>query len=72
MDTWRVWAAEKGVGFLNLFSLFQSLGAPRDVLASYFIPFDDHWNENGHEVVAKALCAELASGWTGRLNCGGL
>lgn len=52
---WRSWAEENGVPFLDLFPVFISRGDPRLTIRKYFIPFDFHWNERGHRLVAEAL-----------------
>ena len=51
---WRDWAAEKKVPFISLFPAFTE-DAPRAVMERYFIPFDFHWNGEGHKLVARTF-----------------
>lgn len=54
VETWRAWAAERSVSFLNLFPDLVRPGAdPRETIRRYYIPGDVHWNEAGHQLVAK-------------------
>ncbi len=55
---WRAWAEERSVRFLDLFPDFIPAGeAPREVIRTYFIPGDLHWNEQGHRLVARRFLA---------------
>jgi hypothetical protein len=58
---WREFAAEAGVGFVDLFPRFvgKEAGRPRAVYKRYFIEGDVHWNAAGHELVAEALLERL-------------
>ena len=58
---WRAWAAANGTRFVNLFPLFTDGLSPEKALATYFIPYDVHWNAAGHGLVAKALLDALDS-----------
>lgn len=60
-DFWRAWAAANGTRFVNLFPLFTDGLSPEKALATYFIPYDVHWNAAGHGLVAKALLDALDS-----------
>lgn len=53
-EFWRRWSAAREVPFLSLFPAFTK-GPPREVLVRYFIPFDFHWNAEGHRLVADAF-----------------
>jgi hypothetical protein len=52
---WDSFAAEHGIAFLNLYPLFINGEDPEAVIRSYYIPNDNHWNEFGHERVARFL-----------------
>jgi hypothetical protein len=53
---WREWAAERSVGFLDLFPAFLQAGRdPKEVIRRYFLPGDLHWNEQGHRLVAETF-----------------
>ncbi len=55
---WRDWAAEKKVPFISLFPAFTG-DEPRAVMERYFIPFDFHWNAEGHKLVAKTFLEQF-------------
>ncbi|MFQ5508528.1 MAG: SGNH/GDSL hydrolase family protein [Leptospirillia bacterium] len=59
---WKVWAEGRGVDFLNLFPAF--IGDPEaegfdpfGIYARYYIPCDEHWNAEGHRLVAERFLA---------------
>lgn len=56
---WRDWAADKNVPFISLFPVF-SKDTPRAVMERYFIPFDFHWNAEGHKLVAETFLEQFA------------
>ncbi len=58
--TWRAWCEKNGVAFVDLFPDFFASGAPMDVLHRYYIPWDNHFNEEGHAFVAQALQKQYA------------
>lgn len=49
---WRDYCTTSRISFINLFPLFQQL---KDPLNRYFIAGDDHWNADGHGVVAQEI-----------------
>jgi hypothetical protein len=55
--TWRDWARDRGVRFVDYFPCFlaegQTLDDRKRLLDELFIPGDVHWNERGHEVIAR-------------------
>jgi hypothetical protein len=51
---WKDWAAKINVPFISLFPAFTK-GKPRAVMERYFIPFDFHWNAEGHKLVAETF-----------------
>lgn len=62
---WRDWCARKGVQFLNLFPCFvqgNSRGARQNMVDTYYVRGDVHWNEKGHERVAEAFLGSWRSG----------
>jgi tetratricopeptide (TPR) repeat protein len=52
---WRNFAREKNIGFINLYPVFIHEIPPGEVIAAYFIPFDNHWTAEGHALVADKL-----------------
>ncbi len=59
---WRGWAEQRGVDFLNYFPCFidrswQKREDGYESLRRYFIRGDMHWNEAGHELIARELMA---------------
>ena len=50
---WRAWAEERGAGFVNLFPTFINERDPVAVITDDFIPYDVHFNEAGHQLVAR-------------------
>lgn len=51
---WAAWAADHKVLFLNLFPAFIDSKAKSEVIINqFYIPGDFHWNEEGHEFVAR-------------------
>jgi hypothetical protein len=57
---WADWTSRKGIPFINLFPEFipavtQSEEKIREVLDSYFIVGDVHWNEAGHRKIAEGF-----------------
>ncbi|MCH7831919.1 MAG: SGNH/GDSL hydrolase family protein [Proteobacteria bacterium] len=55
---WRQWSEDRGVEFISLFPAFTE-GKPRDVLQRYFIPYDHHWNAEGHQLVARIFLEQF-------------
>ena len=52
---WQSFARKKEVGFVNLYPLFVGQGEADSVIASNYIPRDNHWNAQGHQKVANQL-----------------
>jgi len=50
---WRAWAAKTGAGFIDLFPSFIDGRDAKKVYAEYFIPYDIHFNDQGHALVAS-------------------
>jgi hypothetical protein len=55
---WRGWTARRGAGFVDCFPDFME-GPAEDMIRREFIPGDIHWNEIGHQRIARALLAHL-------------
>jgi len=56
---WKQFSDEYGTGFINLFPDFFE-GAPEvNVVEEYYIPGDVHFNEKGHEMVAREILKNL-------------
>ena len=57
---WKKWAKKHSVVFFNFFPSFISPETdPKEVIKKNFIEGDVHWNETGHEVVARELYAKM-------------
>lgn len=56
---WRDWTAKNNAGFLNLFPSFINDRPAEEVYEKYFIPFDYHFNEQGHEMVAAKFLEQF-------------
>ena len=56
---WRGWAERNNAGFLNLFPAFIDQRPAEEVYRKYFIPYDNHFNEQGHEMVAARFLAQF-------------
>ena len=56
---WRDWAERNNAGFLNLFPAFIDQRPAEEVYRKYFIPYDNHFNEQGHEMVAARFLAQF-------------
>ena len=50
---WKPWAEKNGVDFINVFPDF--INGDESASTKYFLDGDVHWNEAGHELVAKRL-----------------
>ena len=70
---WQRWARKHDVTFLNYFPCF--IPEPVDdvvlgeIIDTYFLPGDVHWNEVGHEVVAEGFLALYAASYKGEVYC---
>lgn len=56
---WRDWSRRQGAAFIDLFPLFVNDHPRETVLDSYFIAYDNHWNADGHAMVAETLLRTL-------------
>jgi hypothetical protein len=54
-NSWKEFADEEGLSFLNLFPLFIGNENPAMVVSRYYIKGDNHWNEFGHRKVGDYL-----------------
>lgn len=57
---WEAWAREHERGFIDLFPAFiEADEDPRETVRRLFIPWDVHWNEAGHALMAREVLAHL-------------
>lgn len=52
-ESYREFAKKEGIGFINLFPLFINHHNPVFTIEKYYIHGDNHWNINGHALIAK-------------------
>ena len=52
---WRAWSTRNSAGFIDLFPYFIDDRDAEQVIRDHFIPGDIHWNQKGHEVVARGF-----------------
>lgn len=52
---WQVVASQYSIDFLNYFPDFINETEPSEIIKTYFIPGDVHWNDKGHELIATKL-----------------
>lgn len=52
------WAHENGVQFVSLFPVFVNQESADQIIQKYYWKNDAHWNEEGHRLVAEALCKQ--------------
>lgn len=55
VEIWQDFCDKRGIEFINYYPVFIGAGAPGEVVRSYFLKNDVHWNENGHRLVADVL-----------------
>lgn len=55
VNFWKNFAEETGVGFINLYPVFINPPVSAAMGIEYFIKDDNHWNKNGHWLVATEL-----------------
>lgn len=60
---WGDFCITNNIDFIDLFPVFFNGDDPEHFYAKYFIPGDDHWNENGHRLVADALIRHYEKSW---------
>ena len=57
---WQKWANDHSVPFFNFFpSFISSSREPKEIIKENFIEGDVHWNEVGHQVMAKDLLIKM-------------
>jgi hypothetical protein len=52
---WSEWARQNGADFISLYPLFVNGTPANEVVEKYYLKGDLHWNEFGHELVAREL-----------------
>ena len=57
VTAWARFSASRGLGFVNCYPDFLAQ-PPEDVIRRYFIPGDEHWNAEGHALMARILLRE--------------
>lgn len=56
---WRDFTKERSLDFYNFFPIFIATTTPFEKERElYFLPNDSHWNEAGHEIIAKEWLAQ--------------
>lgn len=54
VSVWKDFSEKKELDFYNFFPVFIATSTPYEIERDlYFLPNDNHWNEVGHEVIAK-------------------
>jgi hypothetical protein len=56
---WRDWSARNNVKFINLFPAFIDQRSAEEVYSAYFVPYNFHFNEQGHEMVARKFLDQM-------------
>lgn len=56
---WRKFCEQRGLNFIDLFPLFINREDPNEIYMRYFIFGDDHWNREGHKLVAGKVLESL-------------
>jgi hypothetical protein len=59
VSSWKSFCQDREIEFINLFPLFINGENPYSVVKRYYIPNDNHWNEEGHEKVGDFLSGYL-------------
>lgn len=62
VESWRSFAQEQEIGFINLYPLFINEVNPVLVASQNYIHQDNHWNENGHRLVAGKFLEVINAG----------
>ena len=55
VSSWSAFCKKENIDFINLFPVFINGENPFTVTQKYYIPEDNHWNEEGHRLVADYL-----------------
>ena len=55
VDFWQKFAKTHNIGFVDMFPLFINDQDPNYITNKYFLSNDNHWNEEGHQMVGHAL-----------------
>jgi len=59
VESWRNFAVQQKIGFVNLFPVFINYTNPVITASQCYIMYDNHWNERGHELVAREFFSRL-------------
>jgi len=60
---WKQFCINNHIRFINLFPLFINNTPAWRIVNEYFIEGDNHWNKNGHKLVADFLYPEFEKSW---------
>ena len=47
---WKKWSKMKNINFIDLFEFFEN-DNPQNIISTFFIPGDVHWNKKGHQLI---------------------
>lgn len=60
---WKEWAESHSIPFINLFPVFippnASIHSAEEVIKKFYFRGDDHWNKDGHALVAQRIAEGL-------------
>lgn len=56
---WKKFAKENNIGFINLYPVFINPPVSAAMGMEFFIPGDNHWNKNGHWLVAREIMKNI-------------
>ncbi|MEX0981309.1 MAG: hypothetical protein WD577_09645 [Bacteroidales bacterium] len=59
VESWRTFADQQNIGFINLYPVFINHTNPVITASQCYIKYDNHWNERGHALVAAAFLPHI-------------
>lgn len=59
VNFWKNFAEEQEIGFINLYPVFINPPVSAAFGMEFFIPGDNHWNKNGHWLVAQEIMKNI-------------
>jgi len=59
VDFWQDFAQEHEIGFINFYPVFIDPPFSAALGLDFFIPNDNHWNKNGHQLIASELIKHI-------------
>jgi len=63
---WKAFAEKHNIGFINYFPDFINDVPAEKIIAERYIKGDDHWNKNGHKIIAEKLIRCFESSYKGK------